>query len=639
MKTVFALLIGIVIGSVGAALASAAGVSEEVRVAVRSAGGGFVGVGISHRLADGSWSEAEPVPGGVLDSRSPSWQFSDGVEIVPADAAVGEIQVRVTPDEIIAVPSTRAVSTRCTYASLTRHPGRETVWMHVLDAAACTGWQPPERLLSVRDSTVEPRSGDPQYARVTDWLFQLEQQAEQRYGNETVSLEAFQTAISGAYRDFFRDGRQPPRVVFDPESQVQLHDFNTNRIVMPNEEIAALDALAGTAFQLAAQVDSDDPARKFEWSGPELAAQVLAVFERYLPQFDVAAARARAAEFGVRVAAEAPVQPGSAGASQVRTVQRVLRIPQSSPADPETGGAADDPGESSIAEFTVSSSDGDLAVRSELGEATSRCRNLRVVRGFHAAWVRTASWGACEDTDALTLMGFSARAGVEEDRDDPQQYRVYDWERQTEANLLPDSLNDEIEPEQAQRITDAVFADLFGSATRPPRVRPANRDDEYSYYTHQFRQIRILPGAWDAATVLHETVHAALAVRQSSTFARWDGHGQEYAATILMLWERYMPGFDAVRAREAAALHGVDIADISPIRPVGGAAAAAAVSDLLGLLMAEEEQGDCTYFVQVGDTYFGIALRHGMTMEELRVLNPQAGDFLEVGQEIVVRCP
>ena len=205
---------------------------------------------------------------------------------------------------------------------------------------------------------------------------------------------------------------------------------------------------------------------------------------------------------------------------------------------------------------------------------------------------------------------------------------MYDWERQVEANLLPDELDEEIALERAQQVVNAVFVDLFGSSGQPPRVRETN--EGYSSYSHQFRQIRIQSGAWDAATVLHETVHAALAAQRTQTFACWQGHGREYAATILMLWERYVPGFAAARARADAAVHGVEIAGRSPIRPVGGAAEADSVTDLLGLRPLETaatvppaaEAGGCTCVVLPGDTATSIAARHEITLVRMMALNP-----------------
>lgn len=638
MKVAVALLIGIVVGSVGAALASAGGVSEEVRVAVRSAGSEFVEVGVSQRLADGSWSEVVAPAEATLYARSAGWQFSGGVEIVPEAAATGEIQVRVGPGEIVVIPSARVVSTRCSYASLARHPGRETIWMHALDSAECREWEPPERLLSVRDATVMRRPDDPQYARSNDWLFQLERQAEQIYGSVPVSLDTFEAAIETAYRDFFGDGRTPPQVVHDPSSSSELHDFGMNEIVVSRSELPALSVLDSIAYQLTGRLDSDDWQLDYEWSGPELAAQAIAVFERYLPGFDAEAARASAAEFGVRVAAEPPLPAARRDDLETIRLRRLLGIPR----EPVLPLLAEE--DSGSVTFSVAVEEEQLVARSALGTAVSECGNLGVVRGNRTVWVRPWGAGDCSDNERLFPVGFVQDAEIEEDRNDPQKYRIYDWERQVEANLLPAEMDETISVQRAQAIADAVFADMFGPSHRPPRVRVV--DQAHSSYTHQFRQIRLSVAGLNGATVLHETAHAVLAAEADRSFRRWEGHGPEYASTILTFWQRYVPGFDLAQALAAAGLHGVEFAAHLLARQLGVLTTEArAVTAALGLETAVAQgtvaQGDCIYVVQAGDTIYWIANMHGMTREEIVQFNPWLvpTSILVVGSDLRVRCP
>ena len=647
MNIALVLAAGIAIGAIGTVLASpglASGgpTSEEVRVAVRAAAAGRVAVGVSQRLDDGTWGEVVPAPGGSLNARSSAWQFSGGIEVVRSSAASGAIRVLVTPDAILAGPDAGMVETRCPYASVARQRGRETVWWRALEPSGCSDWAAPVRLLSVRDGTVEADADDPQAGRVGDWLYQVMQVAALRQSDEPVSLRTFERAVSLAYSDFFGSGRTPPRVRHDPSTSFNLHDFSANEIVMLRSETSAQEVLRGIAYQLAGRLDSDNWPRDFEWSGPELAAQAVAVFDRYLPGFDAEAARALAAEFGVRVAAEPPVPAVRRDDALATRLQRLLGISRAPALDiPET-----DDAEPTSATFSIAVEEGRLVARSALGVAASACGNLNIVRGNRAVWVRPSSAYGCEDADSLVPMGFAPRADYEVDRDDPQQRRVYDWERQVEANLLPVEFSESITQERAQQVVNAVFADLFGSGRQPPRVRETN--DGYSSYSHQFRQIRIQSGAWDAATVLHETVHAALAAQRTQTFARWQGHGREYAATILMLWERYVPGFAAARARADAAVHGVEIAGRSPIRPMGGAAEADSVTDLLGLMPLETaatvpltaaEADGCTYVVLPGDIATSIAARHEITLAQMMALNPGlAGGIVSIGQVLAVPC-
>ena len=648
MKVAFALAAGIAIGAIGTALVSAglalAGpTSEEVRVAVRAAGSGLVEVGVSQRLDDGTWGDVVAPPRAVVSGRGSDWSFSGGVEIGRRSAASGRIAFRVTPERITAAPEAM-VETPCRFASVTRQSGSETVWWHALEAGECSDWAAPVRLLSVRDGTVEADADDPQAERVGDWLYQMKRAAAPLWGDEPVSLRTFERAVALAYSDFFGSGRTPPQVRRDPWSAIELHDFGENEIVTPNTETSALDVLDSIAYQLAGRLDSDNWARDFEWSGPEMAAQAIVVFERYLPGFDAEAARALAAEFGVRVAAEPPVPAVRRDDVVATRLQRLLGIPTA----PELEIPEADDAEAESATFSIAVEEGRLVARSALGTAAGQCGNLNIVRGNRAVWVRAWGTGDCAEAERLVPVGFVQSAEVEIDRDDPQQHWVYDWERQVEANLLPAEFSESITQGQAQQVVNAVFADLFGPGRQPPRVRETN--DGYSSYSHQFRQIRIQSGAWEAATVLHETVHAALAEQRTQTFARWQGHGREYAATILMLWERYVPGFAAARARADAAVHGVEIAVRSPIRPMGGAAEADSVTDLLGLAqlvetaatVPEAEADGCTYVVKNGDTPSGIAFRHGLDVDELIILNPDLGggriSYLSTGQVLTVPC-
>ncbi len=646
MNIVLVLAAGIAIGAIGTALASpglASGgpTSEEVRVAVRAAGSGMVEVGVSQRLDDGTWGDVVAPPRGVVSARGSDWRFSGGMEIVRRSAASGTISFRVTPERITAAPGAVA-ETMCSFASVTRRSGSETVWWRALEPSGCSDWAAPVRLLSVRDGTVEADADDPQAERVGDWLYQVMQVAALRQSDEPVSLRTFERAVSLAYSDFFGSGRTPPRVRHDPSTSFNLHDFSANEIVMLRSETSAQEVLRGIAYQLAGRLDSDNWPRDFEWSGPEMAAQAIAVFDRYLPGFDAEAAWASAAEFGVRVAAEPPVPAVRRDDALATRLQRLLGIPTA----PELEIPEADDAEAESATFSIAVEEGRLVARSALGVAASACGNLNIVRGNRAVWVRPSSAYGCEAAGSLVPMGFAPRADYEVDRDDPQQHRVYDWERQVEANLLPAEFSESISQERAQQVVNAVFADLFGPGRQPPRVRETN--DGYSSYSHQFRQIRIQSGAWDAATVLHETVHAALAAQRTQTFAHWQGHGREYAATILMLWERYVPGFAAARARADAAVHGVEIAGRSPIRPLGGAPEADSVTDLLGLtpletaatvpLTAAEADG-CTYVVLPGDTAYSIAVLLWLDVEELVVLNPGlAGGIVSTGQVLTVPC-
>ena len=637
MRSLILVLIGVAIGAAALAAVSGSSGVEEVRIAARWLSASRFEVGLQQRQTDGSWSEVVEPTSNVVSSRSHDWTFSSSVAVRPS-AADGAVEFRVTAESIYASPAPIA-ETRCDFAFLYRNEQSPVVWFNAPAGEMCDGADVREPLLLLNDSRVLVDPEDPQAEYASSWLWRLGDGVRD-LSDEDLTLAEFEAVMALAYQDFMPSSARPPAVVYEAGRDVTLHDFSANEILTGSESISPARALGSIAYYL---TGASEDGNEREGSGPEMAAQTLAVHQRYVPGFDVDAARELARRLGVLVAWEAPVEPVRRDSGVIVRVRQLLGLPDA--ANRATGDilALEEP--LAEARFSINSVDGVLSASSPFGSFESSCDLFTVARGYLAVWVRPDGWGDCEDGDQLIPVGFVEGADTPFDEDDPQLYSVYDWERQIDANLLPAAFSETITQGQAQQIVDAVFADLFGSSRQPPRVRET--DDGYSSYSHQFRQIRIQAGAWDAATVLHETVHAALAVQRTQTFARWQGHGREYAATILMLWERYVPGFDAEQARADAAVHGVEIAGRSPIRPSGGTAGADSVTDVLGLTPLAETAaavspsaaGVCTYLVMPGDVVFSIAFRHGISLEELIVLNPGlAGDVIVPGEELVVPC-
>ena len=642
MRSLILLLVGVAVGAAALAAVSGSSSVEEVRIAARWLSSSRFEVGLQQRQADGSWGEVVEPASNVVSSRNRDWAFSSSVAVRPS-AVDGAVEFRVTAESIYASAAPIA-ETRCDFAYLYRNEQSPVVWFSAPAGEWCLGGPVREPLLVLNDGQVPVDPEDPQAEHTSSWLWRLGDGVRD-LSDDDLTLAEFEAVMALAYQDFMPSSARPPAVVYEAGRDVTLHDFSANEILTGVETVSPAGALGSIAYYL---TGASDDRNEREWSGSEMAAQVLAVHQRYVPGFDAGAARELARRLGVLVAREAPVEPVRRDSGVIVRVRQLLGLPDVP--NRTTGDilALEEP--LTEARFSINSADGVLRASSPFGSIESSCGIFSVARGYSAVWVRPDGWEDCEGGDQLVPVGFVEGADTPFDADDPQLYSVYDWERQAEANLLPDELGEEITPERAQAIVNAVFADLFGSSRQPPQVRAANRDDRTSYYSHQFRQIRILPDAWEAATVLHETVHAALAVQENRTFARWQSHGREYAATILMLWERYVPGFDAERARADAAVHGVEVASRSPIRPLGSTAGADSVTDLLGLTHLSEtaaavsqpgaaEAGACTYTVKAGDILVEIAARHGLTLEQIRALNPGlAGDFLSMGQELVLPC-
>ena len=312
---------------------------------------------------------------------------------------------------------------------------------------------------------------------------------------------------------------------------------------------------------------------------------MLAVYQRYVPWFNVGTARELAGRLGVLVAQEAPVAPVRSDNDMITGVRQLLGLSDPlSPVETDLLGHVDDGPVESLDIF-FSTVNGVLTAWSPIGRIESNCDFFAVVRGYSAVWVRPDQhqWGACASDGQLIHVGSVEGVNTPFDPGDPQQFLVHDWERQVRENLLPEELRTEITLEWAQAIIDTVFVDLFGSDASSPRALLEYSSEGDSYYTNALNHGRIPSDQLSALSILHEAAHAALSVQESLTFAEWRDHGGYYAATILMFWERYVPGFDGERARAAAASHGVEVSTSPPVFPVGGAVGAAAVTEALGL--------------------------------------------------------
>ena len=571
MRSLVLVLIGIVIGAAGLSVASGSGWVEEVRIAARWLSSSRIEVGLQQRQADGSWGDVVEPASNVVDSRDRRWTYSSSLAVRPL-AATQDVEFRVTSESIYAAPSP-IFETHCNFAFVYRIDRSPAVWFNAPTGEFCDGADIREPLLVLNDDRVPIDPDDPQSEHVSDWLLRVGDRAGE-LGGDDLTLAEFETLMALAYQDFLPSSALPPAVVYEADRTVTLHDFAEGEILTGLESVPPDWALNSIAYQLTAASDERD---EFEWSGPELAAQALVVHERYVPGFDAVKARRQARRLGVLIAPQAPAAPVRRDSGVIVRVRQLLGLPDSAD-DAEIGFETETSAE---VHFTVGSDDGMLRVTSPLGSVESRCDFFTVVRGFLAVWARPSGWSDCVDSERLVPVGFAEGAGTPFEQDDPQQYRVYDWERQIEANLLPPELGEEITVAAAQSIVDAVFADMSGRQRQAPLVRAVDADG--SEYVHRFRQIRLGPGGRNAATLLHETAHALLDAEADRSHRRWEGHGPQYGATILMLWERYVPGFDGARARAAAAVHGVDIAGRPPISAVGGSGARSAAREALGL--------------------------------------------------------
>ncbi len=149
---------------------------------------------------------------------------------------------------------------------------------------------------------------------------------------------------------------------------------------------------------------------------------------------------------------------------------------------------------------------------------------------------------------------------------DPQQYFAYDWESRVRAELIPRSFNHTAQyllPDRDAYWTevrgwiDAIMEDLFHGRAAPVHLVVLDTIDSRGYADPATRTIST--SRTSANTILHELAHIIAGADE--------GHDARFVATLLMLWQRYVPDFNSARAVELASHHLVAIAEPVHVEP------------------------------------------------------------------------
>ena len=185
---------------------------------------------------------------------------------------------------------------------------------------------------------------------------------------------------------------------------------------------------------------------------------------------------------------------------------------------------------------------------------------------YHIVLDRTGSNDNPTPRAAIELHGSAGRVWVSSERDDPgpaggriyhayeplagagidwQQHRVLDWETRvrqeligsafdyTAYYLLPD--RDAYRAEQHKWLA-AIGYDLYGHDAQSASADAADSDAA----TRRAAVVSISRPPASATRLLHEIAHIVAGTA--------DSHGGSFAASLLLLWERYIPDFDTARA-------------------------------------------------------------------------------------------
>ncbi len=148
---------------------------------------------------------------------------------------------------------------------------------------------------------------------------------------------------------------------------------------------------------------------------------------------------------------------------------------------------------------------------------------------------------------------------------DRQQWRVYDWGSRVAQELIPRSFDlawhylfpdYDAYRKEAQGWLDAMLHDLYRGEVEPVELTIWKTLAGGGYASGRTIGISTL----STYVIMHEFAHVNAEVEQS--------HDENFAATWLMLWDRYVPNFDTKRARELAEQYSVEIGTAPEVRPV-----------------------------------------------------------------------
>ena len=227
---------------------------------------------------------------------------------------------------------------------------------------------------------------------------------------------------------------------------------------------------------------------------------------------------------------------------------------------------------SSVVELPISRTDVDIALRPNAHIASegaefvvtvdgtttfTNCGNLQLtVLGSSGLIAVETLDAACNDWIDIATVCADPAPGAD---CDPVAVREYAWERRGTHTA---GLDIPLSVEDSQAIVDAISADFFDPERAPPAwVRHSSTGG--TYYSQADHEIHLSAWGRNFESLLHELAHALV----YSAGVRNAGHGSEYTATLLLLWERYAPTIDIAAMRGDARRVDLPVASEAPIRP------------------------------------------------------------------------
>lgn len=615
----------------------------EVRIAARVGDDGRVEFGLRTRNPDGSWSEpilprVRRFPTSATVDR---WLYSSAVT-APAGVE-SDLSVRVVDGSFVVRADGLNYEDVCGFVSLQRRS--RIVSLATEAPPACNETGSPVAVLSVDDFRPAFDSADPQQHLVYDWEAHLDRIALPAHLQSDISLADARAVVRAVYADHFRGRERPPSV----------------HLVRSGALGSASGQYSSPGHQIEITTDGLNPATVLHevghalvWSaglrdvghGPAFTAQVLALWRRYLPNFDATAALRAAADHDVAVASSPPAA-ATGGLIQLGAVRAALGVPDDStltvgaapglrglaesesniivriaarrlqsgriefalqPAkrNGEWGGRLypsirflppDPPGgrwlNSSPIVVAPGSAAASVRVRDDAfvfnvggADLTDPCGNTVLARGSRAVFFVSLDQATCSTWGGWTPVLFVEDTTQERDSVGPQWQHFRDWVLHLQLNSsLPNLLDKRVTLDEANALADAIFTDHLGGRVSNPVTftRDANRYHA-EYRAHGWRSWWDDISSLEVRFVIYVVANALLDIGEGPAYIeQGEAYDSFFVAQLIALWERYFPEFDGEAARGVARLHGLRYADPTPVPATGSLFDRAVVRTLLGV--------------------------------------------------------
>ena len=613
----------------------------EVRIAARAGEDGRVEFGLRARNAAGSWGE--PILPRVrrfpTNAAVDRWLYSSPIN-VPASVE-SDLAIQIVDGSFVVRADGLSYEDVCGFVSLQRRS--RIVSLSTEYPPACDESASPVTVLSVADFRPAFDARDPQQHLVYDWEAHLDRSVQPAYLQAPITLSDARAIARAVYNDHFRGRESPPSVIGVDDDELDgfagVYQSGLHRIEITRSALNPASVLHELGHALVETAGARDPGH-----GPAFTAQMIALWQRYLPNFDAVAARRAATEHDVAVGSLAPAR-ATGGAVQLNAVRAALGVP-----DDSTLAAGVHPGLRGVAELQ-----GDIAVRiaarrlengriefalqpqkrnGEWGgrlypsirflpanpprgrwlnsspvavapeaaavsvqvqddafvfsvggaDLTDPCGNAALLRGNRAVWLSSLDPATCSEWDLWTPVLFADDTTLEVIPLSSEWHRFADWWRQLRLNdVAPDIVTPEITLDAVSALAEAIFADHFrGRISNPVEFSLSDDGVRYEYSTHGWRS----SGRWDA----HPSVWWALLISARALLDIDGGAGyiesrenydSRYVAQLIALFERYFTSFDGEAARRAARVHGLRFTADIPVPATGSAFNRAVVQTLL----------------------------------------------------------